>query len=204
MALPLLFALPTWTDAADATLRIKARLREGPSKQTTLLGWVEAGTVVEILEEKSGWRQIKLPDGRTGYVWGEHFTAADAAPPADDAPIAARAEAATPPSTAPTTAGGDDVRSLRSDLDALKARPEPATAAAVEQLRGEVSRLAAAQQELTKRLDARGPDLGGGPAPPLDGTASAAALFLAVGGFVGWIASRLMQRWRDRRSRIRI
>jgi hypothetical protein len=208
VALPLLFALSSEVDAVEATLRIKARMREGPSKGTTLLGWVEAGSVVEVLEEKAGWRRVQLPDGRSGYVWGDHFAKAAAAPAeAAETGTVARAEAASPPTTvavAPAATGApDDLRALRAEVEALRNhRPD---SAALEQLRGEVARLAAAQQELTRRLDARGPEPGGGSsAPPIEGTASAAAIFLAAGGFVGWIASRLMQRWRDRRSRIRI
>ncbi len=202
VALPLLFALSSGAEAAEATLRIKARLREGPSKQTTLLGWVEAGTVVEVVEEKSGWRRIQLPDGRGGYVWGDHF--ATAAAPVDGVETAttvARADAAPPPTIA-AAGTPDDLRSLRAEVEALRNRPD--SAAALEQLRGEVSRLATAQQELARRLDARGPDPAGPSSVPIEGTASAAAIFLVAGGFVGWMASRLMQRWRDRRSRIRI
>jgi hypothetical protein len=206
LALPLLFALPPTVDAADVTLRVKARLREGASKNTPLLGWVEAGTVVEVLEETAGWRQVRVPDGRTGYIWGEHFAKSDSEPQAASGGVA---EAASPPSTQPAVP--DDLRSVRSDLDALRNRPEPASAAALEQLRGEVGRLTTAQQELVRRLDARGvaspaagAPVGALPTTPLDGTASAAVVFLAAGAFVGWIASRLMQRWRDRRSRIRI
>ncbi len=202
LALPLLFALPPTVDAGDVTLRVKARLREGASKNTPLLGWVEAGTTVELLQETAGWRQVRVPDGRTGYIWGEHFAKSDLEPLATSGNVA---EAAAPPTTQP--AGPDDLRSLRADLDAIRNRPEPASAAALEQLRGEVGRLTTAQQELTRRLDARGtaaPAADGVPSAPIDGTASAAVVFLVAGAFVGWIASRLMQRWRDRRSRIRI
>jgi hypothetical protein len=206
VALPLLFALSSDVEAVEGTLRIKARLREGPSKQTTLLGWVDAGTVVEVIEEKSGWRRIQLPDGRGGYVWGDHF--ATATPPVDGAEpaaVVARAEAASPPTTIAAAASApDDLRSLRAEVEALRNRPESVPSAALEQLRGEVSRLAAAQQELARRLDARGPEPSGPISVPIEGTASAAAIFLVAGGLVGWIASRLMQRWRDRRSRIRI
>ena len=73
-----------------ATLNKRARLREGPSKETKQLGWLEAGSTVTIESVRNGWYAVRSADGQTGYIWQEHlrFDPQEAA----QAPVAA-----TPP-----------------------------------------------------------------------------------------------------------
>ena len=51
------------------------------------------GTRVEILSESAGWRQVQIPDGKTGYVWGEHLVEGET-PPVPEEERAAPATAA--------------------------------------------------------------------------------------------------------------
>jgi hypothetical protein len=97
----------------------------------------------------------------------------------------------------------DELRILRADVESLRQRPEPSVAADVAALRSEVAKLAAAQADLERRL-------GSAPAPaqPLAidrGVGLTGALvMLVLGVALGWVGSRLTQRWRDRRQRIRV
>jgi uncharacterized protein YgiM (DUF1202 family) len=189
--------------AAAATLNKRARMREGPSKDTALLGWVEGGTSVTLEGERNGWYAVRTPDGASGYVWQDHVALA----PGERAPGPASATAATV-----TTLG--DVVPTPPPTAAPEVRPVVAAAAErspdpvlpeLERLRTEVSRLAKAQEELAERLPRAG-TTPTAPTPPLanDGSAGAAALFLAVGALVGWLFGRFAQARRERRSRIRI
>jgi hypothetical protein len=91
-------------------------------------------------------------------------------------------------------------------VETLKQRAD-GSAADLSALRAEVSKLTAAQGEAERRLTSAPPptttspvgqpDRGGGGTP-------AAAVFLALGAAFGWVASRLTQRWRDRRQRLRV
>jgi len=200
-AVPILVA--SIAQARSATLTVGARLREGPSKATTLLSTVPAGTTVELLDEQNGWQHVQLPDGRTGWVWHEHLAGSPTAtePPAPAAPAAvpAAAQPAAPAAAAVPAAGNavlDELRALRAEVDALRQRPDPA--AEIDALRAEVRRLASAQQDGER---ARVPHPMGEAG---DGLLGVAAVFLLVGLVVGMIASRLAQRRRERRQRIRI
>ena len=176
--------------AETVATRERARLRQGPSAATELLGELEPDTKLELLGESGGWRQVRTPDGRVGYVWGDHLAGHEA-------------EQRAP---APPNAGGalaDDVRELRNEVTALRERPEPATSADLEHVREELERLTAAERDLARRLDDRSltaplPD------PPGDGTAAFAPALLFVGALVGYAGSRFVQRRRDRRQRNRL
>jgi len=121
----------------------------------------------------------------------------------------------TPRTESPGPAGApswvaDELRILRSDVDALRQRPDPtALAGDVAALRGEVSRLSSAQADVERRLGAASP-LPLAPAVPSPPERSAgggfvpALVFLGVGAALGWVGGRLTQRWRDRRQRIRV
>jgi hypothetical protein len=185
--------------ADAATLNKRARLREGPSKDTRLLGFLEAGTVVEIDAERSGWYLVRTPDGQSGYVWEDHlrFEPAAGRPQALGATATTTVQhTAVPTSTAPPAT---------LDPRAPAATPgDGAVIAELERLRNEVARLAAAQQDLLPRV---GQPARPGPSPaPLagDGSAGAAALFTVIGGVVGWLLGRFAPGRRERRSRLRL
>jgi hypothetical protein len=133
--------------------------------------------------------------------------AAGAAPPKATPPAATRPEAPDAAGSTPSWVA-DELRILRSEVESLRQRPDPAAVASdVAALRTEVSRLSSAQADLERRLGAASPvasatagtqerSVGSGFTPAL--------LFLAVGAALGWVAGRLTQRWRDRRQRIRV
>ena len=126
----------------------------------------------------------------------------------------------TPPTTPRTESPGpagapswvaDELRILRSDVDALRQRPDPsALAGDVAALRSEVSRLSSAQADVERRLGASpappplAPAVPGPPERSTGGGVVPALVFLGVGAALGWVGGRLTQRWRDRRQRIRV
>ncbi len=178
-------------EARTAMVRERARLRQGPSVATDLLGELLPGTSLEILGESNGWRQVQTPDGMTGYVWGAHLSDEGAEPKPTDAP---------PPGNRGLL---DEVRGLRDEVSALRAHPEPATAADLERLRDEVERLSSAQQDLARRLDAHASATT--PVdPPADGTLGLTLVLLLVGIGIGWIMSRLLRGRRSYRQRDRL
>ena len=223
-----------------ATLNDRARLREGPSKESKFLGWVEDGTAVTIEGQRSGWYAVRAPDGQTGFIWQEHlrFDPGEAAaapavttvttPPATTVtpstvpgtfppttamtttPTTRPATTTTPrpttptlPAIPPTTLA--DVRPTPGER--IDARPDANVAGELERLRGEVTRLAAAQQDLLQRLGRGGGTHDGGSAPPPmggDGTAGAAVLFFGGGAVVGWLFGRFGPGRRERRTRLRL
>jgi hypothetical protein len=201
--LVLVLALAPLPRSDAATLVDRARLRQGPSKDTALLGWVEAGAAVTIESQSNGWYQIRTPDGQTGYVWQEHLRfGAEEHPPGalivpgtTAPPVAAAVNTSTsvPPST---VASGEEPRPWAP----TERPPDAAVTAELEKLRGEVARLATAQEDLARRMK-RSERLGDSAS---DGTAGAAALFLAVGALVGAGFVGMLQRRRDRRPRLRL
>ena len=118
---------------------------------------------------------------------------------------------AAPPDTSTTTPAGpawigDELRVLRSDVETLKQRAD-ASAADLSALRAEVSKLTAAQGEAERRLSSAPSPTTTSPIGQPDrgsGGVAAAAVFLTLGAALGWIGSRLTQRWRDRRQRLRV
>ena len=187
--------------AETATTRDRARLRQGPSAATELLGELDPDTKVELLGESAGWRQVRTPDGRVGWVWGDHLAGAAAGLGAATRPPAP----ATPaiPTAPPSRTIADDVRELRDQVSALRERPEPATAADLERVRQELERLSAEQRDLAHRLDDR-PIPTPIPDPPADGATTLAPALIFVGILLGYAGSRLVQRRRDRRQRNRL
>jgi hypothetical protein len=120
---------------------------------------------------------------------------------------AAPPKAATPPDTAATAPWiGDELRVLRSDVETLKQRAD-GSAADLSALRAEVGKLTAAQGEAERRASSAPSPTATSPIGQPDrgsGGAAAAAVFLTLGAALGWIGSRLTQRWRDRRQRLRV
>jgi len=187
--------------AAAATLNKRARLREGPGRESRLLGWVEEGTAVTLEGERSGWYAVRTPDGQTGFVWQEHlrFESGEGAPVALAVTTTVPAPTiAPPPSPAPTPPPLPETRPSPTE------RSDGNVAGELERMRSEVSRLATAQQDLAQRLG-RGGAAGGAP-PPLgsDGTAGAAVVFFGAGAIVGWLFGRFGPGRRDRRTRLRL
>jgi hypothetical protein len=187
----------TWSGAA--TIANRARLREGPSKDTKLLGWVEEGTNVAIEGERNGWYAVRTPDGQTGYVWQEHLRFDGGEGPAG----AVAATIATPtslPGAAPVAIPSAAVAPAIEPRSTGE-RSDATVAAELERLRGEISRLATAQQDLAQRV-------GRGSAVPVpissDGSAAAGVIFFLAGAFVGFIIGRFAVGRRDRRTRIRL
>ena len=50
------------------------RVREAPSAQSGEIGRVDHAEVVPRLQEKGGWYQIALRDGRQGWILGSYVT----------------------------------------------------------------------------------------------------------------------------------
>jgi hypothetical protein len=179
--------------AESATTKERARPRQGPSAATELLGEVDAGTTLELLGESGGWRQVRTPDGKT-----------DGCGASISARVPTRRSPAEP-ARPPAAAAHDRRRTSRSTRGRrAPARPaRAASAAALERVRQEVERLAGAERDLARRFDDRFLPA----AVPADAPGDGAALWpalLAVGAAMGFTASRVLQRRRDRRQRGRL
>jgi hypothetical protein len=66
---------PATAALQDRVARVRLRLRDGPSADTPILGWVRAGSRMSILErrwdvEGRRWYRVSLQDGRKGWVAG--------------------------------------------------------------------------------------------------------------------------------------
>src|SRR5439155_692342 len=107
--------------AESATTKERAHLRRGPSAASELLGELPAGTALDVLGESGGWKQVRAPDGKTGYVWADHLAGAETKPP--EAPRAAPRDVA------------DELHDLSREVNALAERPEPASAADLDRVR---------------------------------------------------------------------
>ena len=58
------------------------KLRSTPSTDKPYLAKVPMGTAVEVMQEAQGWAQVRLPDGKVGYMMTKFLTFEDA----EDAP----------------------------------------------------------------------------------------------------------------------
>src|SRR5215813_14261186 len=175
-------------EAKTLVLKEVAHLREGPAKTTPLLGDLNPGITVEVLDESSGWLQVKVPDGRTGYIWGEHTAEPGAADVSRPPPPPEAKEPTKEQKDQPEAKSGaaDDIAQLRSEIATLRGRPEPVRASDIDALRSEVARLVESQRELARRLNTPGE------APTIEPPASAAAvgwLGVGIGLIVGWFAA---------------
>ena len=201
--------------SSAVTLNKRARLREGPSKETRLLSWVEEGTVVAIEGERNGWYAVRTPEGQTGFVWQEHlrFDGAEGAPatlgvattlPGPSITLPPTPTPTAPaPTLSPATIPTPEVRATLPERSQTE-RQDGGVAGELERMRSEVARLANAQQDLAQRL-ARGGQTTAAPSPiGSDGSAGAAVLFFGAGAVVGWLAGRFGPGRRDRRSRLRL
>jgi hypothetical protein len=188
--------------APGAVLNKQARLREGPSRHTPLVAWIEPGTQADILGSKDGWYQVLLTDGRRGFIWGEHLDGIE--PERDgtrrDAPLASTAEPAAAASTGEPTTLQEELRTLRQQIDVLGSDVALARREDVDALRDRVEQLTIAQRELFETLDGSA----AGVVTPMDGTAVAAGAFFTLGGILGWMAAQMTRGRRDRRGRLRV
>ena len=155
-------------------------------------GKVSVAVMADILGQSDGTKALQSTEERTGRLQNEHLALFEAEPKPLDA--ARRPDA-------PDNPAGE--REPREGASAPRERAEPATVADLERLRVEVARLATAQQALVRRLDELVPP-GGAPADPPESALGLTPLLLLVGGGLGWLASRLVQRRRDTRQRNRL
>jgi hypothetical protein len=208
-------ALALAAPADGATLNKRARLRQGPSKETPLLGWVDEAAAVTIEGQRSGWYLVRTPEGQAGYVWQEHLTFGPGEqaqvpmvpPGASSTTLPSGATSSTVHTTTSTSSSATvPVPPQTSSPSPLPSPPPPAgSGVELERLRGEIARLNATQQDLVQRIERGG--LHALP-PPIstDGSTGAALTFLTAGGFGGLLLGYLLWGWgrRDRRSRIRL
>ena len=197
--------------AMGAVLNKKARLRDAATRESTLLDWVDTGTSVTVLDERAGWYHVMLPDGRQGFIWGEHLDQieAPAAPGEGAPPPAPGTEAAAPPGAPPPAPSDaprsatlqEDLQALRSQLDGYSRDGGLAAKADLDRLLERIERLTKEQEALRESLD---DSVFTGMRTPVDGSAIAGGAFLTIGAILGWTLARLSQRRRDRRSRIRL
>lgn len=192
----LAFLLTLAPAAPTAVLNKQARLREGPSRHTPLVEWIEPGTQVNILGSKDGWYQVLLADGRRGFIWGEHL---DGVEPEAPAPATSAAGETAPAPTGPATLQ-DELRTLRLQIDQLGSDVALARREDVDALRDRVEQLTIAQRELLETLDGSA----AGVVTPMDGTAVAAGAFFTLGGMLGWVAAQMTRGRRERRGRLRV
>jgi hypothetical protein len=186
--------------APAAVLNKQARLREGPSRHTPLVDWIEPGTQVNILGSKDGWYQVLLADGRRGFIWGEHLDGVEAAAPGATASATSETSETAPAApTGPTTLQ-DELRTLRQQIDQLGSDVALARREDVDALRDRVEQLTIAQRELLETLDGSA----AGVVTPMDGTAVAAGAFFTLGGILGWVAAQMTRGRRERRGRLRV
>jgi hypothetical protein len=192
--------------ALGAVLKYKARLREGPSKESALLDWVDTGTSVSVIGEQAGWYHVMLPDGRQGFIWGDHLDQIEGTAPSDEgAGAPPSADAAVPPPAAANPSEASRPATLQEDLQALRDQLDRegglAGKADLDRVLERVDRIAKEQEALRESLD---DSVFTGMRTPVDGSAIAGGAFLTIGGILGWTLARLSQRRRDRRSRIRL
>ena len=192
--------------ALGAVLKYKARLREAPTKESALLDWVDTGTSVSVIGEQAGWYHVVLPDGRQGFIWGDHLDQIEATAPSDEgAGAPPSGDAAVPPPAAANPSEAPRPATLQEDLRGLREQLERegglAGKADLDRLLERVDRIAKEQEALRESLD---DSVFTGMRTPVDGSAIAGGAFLTIGGILGWTLARLSQRRRDRRSRIRL
>lgn len=162
--------------------------RSGPNQKHRAMGTVAQGTTGEVVGQVGGWVQLKLDDGRTGYVFqtnvrdvpDESTTTSTA--PGPDATVPTSLQP-SPPTTVPSTAPPraiDDPASLKTEIAALREKLDT----------------------LTKQLgtEAAHADAPAADAPPREGVVSWAIAALLVGMVFGWLFSWALQRRTDRRQ----
>jgi antitoxin (DNA-binding transcriptional repressor) of toxin-antitoxin stability system len=158
-----LFLLTLAAPALGAVLNKKARFREGPTRLSNLIDWVEAGTPVTVTGEQGGWYRIVLPDARQGFVWGEHLDQIEAGVPRLEAASGSGSDgageqgggrpAAAVEGVRPVVTLQDDVQALRAQLENYSREGGLAAKADLDRLLERVDRLAKEQEALRESLD---------------------------------------------------
>jgi hypothetical protein len=197
--LPLLL-LALAEPALGAVLNKKAKLRDGATRFSAFLDWAEAGTPVTVTGVREGWYRVVLPDGRQGFIWGDHLDQIEAAPaiPAEAPPDQPEPQAAAEPPRPVTLQ--DDLQALRAQLAGYSRDGGLAAKADLDRVLERMDRLVKEQEALRQSLD---DSVFTGVHTPIDGSAIAGGAFLTIGGIIGWVLARVSQRRRDRRGRIR-
>jgi uncharacterized protein YgiM (DUF1202 family) len=204
-----------WVSAADAAaarLKTDATLHARPSTTSESVGEVPAGTRVDVLSESGGWHEVRTPSGQ-GFIRSEYLVLGELAEPATK-PAEKKADKPPPaPAPAPTPAptprveppresdrvSTEELRRLTDEVRLLRERPEPVTIADLDRVEQSLTQAIATLRE--KPAAAAEPPL---PDTSLESVLAVSPVLLLVGGVVGWIASRVTQRRRDHRSRIRV
>jgi hypothetical protein len=194
-------------DAAAARLKTNAALHARPSTSSEVVAEVPAGTRVEVLSESSGWHEVKSPSGQ-GFVRSDQLVLGEMAEPAAkpvdkplDKPVDKKVEKATPRAEPPPTdrVSAEEFRQLTDEVRLLREKPEPATAADLQRVEQSLMQAIAALREK--------PAAAADPPPPdtsIESVLAVSPVLLIVGGIFGWVASRVTQRRRDHRNRIRV
>ena len=202
--------------AAAARLKADTTLYKRPSTTSESVAQVTAGTRVEVLSASAGWHEVKTPSGQ-GFVRSEALVLGELAQPAPkppekkaEKPATAEKSAATEkptpaaaerpaPRAEPERVSADEFRQLTEEVRLLRERPEPATAADLERVERSLTQAMAGLGE--RPATASDPPL---PDTSLESVLAVSPVLLLVGGVVGWVASRMTQRRRDNRNRIRV
>ena len=191
-------------DAAAARLKTDTTLYARPSTTSEAVGQVPAGTRVDVLSESGGWHEVRSASGQ-GFVRSEHLVLGELAEPATKVAEkkAEKAPEKAPPRVEPPREtdriSAEEFSRLTDEVRLLRERPEPVTAADLERVEQSLTQAIAALRE--RPTAATDPPL---PDTSLESVLAVSPVLLLVGGVVGWVASRVTQRRRDHRNRIRV
>ena len=186
--------------AAAARLKTDAALHARPSASSEVVGDVRAGTRVEVLSEGAGWHEVKSPSGQ-GFIRSDQLVLGEMGEPAAK-PVEKKTEKPAPRPESPREVdrvSAEEFRQLTDEVRLLRERPEPATAADLQRVEQTLTQAIAALHE--KAAAPADPPL---PDASLESVLAVSPVLLIVGGIVGWVASRMTQRRREHRNRIRV
>lgn len=123
--------LITWTlaplvSARQVVVQSQTPMRSGPNRKHASIENLAVGTQAEVIGQSAGWVQLKLADGRTGYVYqGNLRDVPETAPPEIPTAPAPDAGAAVAPSTTLPSATAqlpDDLPTLKNEITTLRAK----------------------------------------------------------------------------------
>lgn len=84
----------------------RLNLRAGPGQNHSVLGRVEKGASLKLIERKNDWYKVEPPPGTYAFVAAAFFEKKETPPPAPPTPPAPPATPPTPPPTPPATPEG--------------------------------------------------------------------------------------------------